>query len=93
MKDKEKGTTKMENLHLVDNSNGTFNVDNWKGQEGWDYDTIGTFAFSSSQSAWVLWDECAEDNKGRLSFVGDGTTYFDSLLDSFNVVKDEYNFS
>ena len=81
----------MMNLHLVDNANGTYNVENWKDENGYDYEKLGVFAFDDDYKDWFLWDDCQEDNKGSLHFWGDSVEYFDDLQDSFEQYKEDYS--
>lgn len=69
-----------KNIHFVEDGD-TYEVQSWKDAQGYDWDTLGTLEFDAGQGAWIFWQ--AESDQG--------VTYFDSLEDTEETLKDELN--
>lgn len=69
-----------KNIHFIKDGDN-YEVQSWKDAQGYDWDTLGALEFDDDQGAWVFWQ--AES--------GQGVTYFDSLEDTEETLKDELN--
>lgn len=69
----------MLNLHFNQTDKNNVSVENWKDEKGCDWNDLGQLTFDQKQNAWVFWPEN----------ICDGITYFESLQETENAIKDE----